>query len=144
MNLDDSYLYERSFQLMTKEKFIEEFNKNGFKYEKVNHVIDMGDELYCHIDTAYDPFGKDDVLTFFIYSNKTGEGEEISYSLSTESIDCERINARLKDRDIYIGLYAIMTWLETITHESFELCHIYKYGWLLDFAMFGSPNQRQR
>ena len=144
MNLDDSYLYERSFQLMTKEKFIEEFNKNGFKYDKVNHVIDMGDELYCHIDTAYDPFGKDDVLTFFIYSNKTGEGEEISYSLSTESIDCERINARLKDRDIYIGLYAIMTWLETISHESFELCHIYKYGWLLDFAMFGSPNQRRR
>ena len=144
MNLDDSYLYERSFQLMTKEKFIEEFNKNGFKYDKVNHVIDMGDELYCHIDTAYDPFGKDDVLTFFIYSNKTGEGEEISYSLSTESIDCERINARLKDRDIYIGLYAILTWLETISHESFELCHIYKYGWLLDFAMFGSPNQRRR
>lgn len=129
---------------MTKEKFIEEFNKNGFKYDKVNHVIDMGDELYCHIDTAYDPFGKDDVLTFFIYSNKTGEGEEISYSLSTESIDCERINARLKDRDIYIGLYAILTWLETISHESFELCHIYKYGWLLDFAMFGSPNQRRR
>lgn len=129
---------------MTKEKFIEEFNKNGFKYDKINHVIDMGDELYCHIDTAYDPFGKDDVLTFFIYSNKTGEGEEISYSLSTESIDCERINARLKDRDIYIGLYAIMTWLETISHESFELCYIYKYGWLLDFAMFGSPNQRQR
>ena len=144
MNLDDSYLYERSFQLMTKEKFIEEFNKNGFKYDKVNHVIDMGDELYCHIDTAYDPFGKDDVLTFFIYSNKTGEGEEISYSLSTESIECERIDARLKDRDIYIGLYAIMTWLESISHESFELCHIYKYGWLLDFAMFGSPNQRQR
>ena len=53
---------------MTKEKFIEEFNKNGFKYDKTNHVIDMGDELYCHIGTAYDPFDKGAVLSFFIYS----------------------------------------------------------------------------
>lgn len=128
---------------MTKEKFIEEFNKNGFKYDKENHVIDMGNDLYCHIGTAYDYFEKDDVLTFFVYSNKTGEGEEISYRLSTESIEGEgKINSRLKDRDIYIGLYAIMTWLETIAHESFELCHVYKYGWLLDFAMFGPPHQR--
>jgi hypothetical protein len=127
---------------MTKEKFIEEFNKNGFKYDKTNHVIDMGDELYCHIGTAYDPFDKGDVLSFFIYSNKTGEGEEITYRLSTEAIECGKINAELKDRDIYIGLYAILTWLETITHESFELCHIYKYGWLLDFAMFGAPKKR--
>lgn len=129
---------------MTKEKFIEEFNKNGFKYDKENHVIDMGDDLYCHIGTPYDPFEKDDVLSFFIYSNKTGEGEEINYRLSTESIEGEgRINSRLKDRDIYIGLYAIMTWLESITHDSFELCHIYKYGWLLDFALFGPPPKRR-
>lgn len=128
---------------MTKEKFIEEFNKNGFKYDKENHVIDMGDDLYCHIGIPYDPFDKDDVLSFFIYSNKTGEGEEINYRLSTESIEGEgRINSRLRDRDIYIGLYAIMTWLETITHESFELCNVYKYGWLLDFAMFGPPKRR--
>lgn len=128
---------------MTKEKFIEEFNKNGFKYDKENHVIDMGDDLYCHIGIPYDPFDKDDVLSFFIYSNKTGEGEEINYRLSTESIEGEgKINSRLRDRDIYIGLYAIMTWLETITHESFELCNIYKYGWLLDFAMFGPPKRR--
>lgn len=128
---------------MTKEKFIEEFNKNGFKYDKENHVIDMGDDLYCHIGIPYDPFDKDDVLSFFIYSNKTGEGEEINYRLSTESIEGEgKINSRLRDRDIYIGLYAIMTWLETITHESFELCNVYKYGWLLDFAMFGPPKRR--
>ena len=128
---------------MTKEKFIQEFNKAGFKYDKVNHVIDMGNELYCHIDTAYDFFEKDDVLTFFIYSNKTGEGEEVSYRLSTETVEGDgTINAKLEDRDIYIGLYAILTWLETITHQSFELCHIYKYGWLLDFAMFGAPKKR--
>ena len=129
---------------MTKEKFIEEFNKNGFKYDKENHVIDMGDDLYCHIGIPYDPFDKDDVLSFFIYSNKTGEGEEINYRLSTESIEGEgRINSRLEDRDIYIGLYAIMTWLESITHDSFELCHIYKYGWLLDFALFGPPPKQR-
>lgn len=128
---------------MTKEKFIEEFNKNGFKYDKENHVIDMGNDLYCHIGTAYDYFEKDDVLTFFVYSNKTGEGEEVSYRLSTETVEGDgTINAKLKDRDIYIGLYAIMTWLETITHESFELCNVYKYGWLLDFAMFGPPKRR--
>ena len=122
---------------MTKKEFMRKFHENHFDYDYENDVINLGHDMYCHMseDTK-------DVMSFLIYSNKSKENVQINYNLQTETIcNLSDISGRYQDRDLYIALYAILGFLELLSYEDFKIEYIYKFGWLIDMAMFNPPTQ---
>lgn len=122
---------------MTKKEFMRKFHENRFDYDYENDVINLGHDMYCHMseDTK-------DVMSFLIYSNKSKENVQINYNLQAETIcNLSDISGKYQDRDLYIALYAILGFLELLSYEDFKIEYIYKFGWLIDMAMFNPPTQ---
>ena len=125
---------------MTKKEFMRKFHENRFDYDDENKVINLGHDMYCHM--SEDP---KDVMSFLIYSNKSKENVQINYNLRTETIcNLSDISGRYQDRDLYIALYSILGFLELLSYEDFKIEYIYKFGWLIDMAMFNPPNNDRR
>lgn len=125
---------------MTKKEFMRKFHENHFDYDDENKVINLGHDMYCHMseDTK-------DGMSFLIYSNKSKENVQINYNLQTETIcNLSDISGRYQDRDLYIALYAILGFLELLSYEDFKIEYIYKFGWLIDMAMFNPPTNDRR
>ena len=125
---------------MTKKEFMRKFHENHFDYDYENNVINLGHNMYCHM--SEDPKG---VMSFLIYSNKSKENVQINYNLQTETIcNLSDISGNYQDRDLYIALYSILGFLELLSYEDFKMEHIYKFGWLIDMAMFNPPHNDRR
>ena len=120
---------------MTKSEFYRKFYDNHFNYDYDNCVINLGHKMFCHV--SEEPIG---VMSFLIYSDKTEENVKINYNLETETIcNLSDIMAWYKDRDIFIGLYTILTFLEMLPYETFSIDPIFKFGWLIDMSMYNPP-----
>lgn len=116
---------------MTKQQFMRRFHDNHWDYDYDNNVINLGRQLYCRV--SEDPEG---VMIFLIYSDKTKENIEIKYNLETQTIrNLSSVKGRYKDRDLYIGLYSILGFLELLEYDDFKIEYIYKFGWLIDIAL---------
>ena len=125
---------------MTKKEFMRKFYEAHFDYDDENNVINLGHDMYCHM--SEDP---KDVMSFLIYSNKSKENVQINYNLQTETIcNLSDISGNYQDRNLYIALYAILGFLELLSYEDFKIEYIYKFGWLIDMAMFNPPNNNRR
>lgn len=124
---------------MTKSDFYRKFYDNHFNYDYDNCVIKLGHEMFCHV--SEEPKG---VMSFLIYSDKTEENVKINYNLETETIcNLSDIMGWYKDRDIYIGLYTILTFLEMLSYDTFSIEPIFKFGWLIDMSMYNPPEYRR-
>lgn len=120
---------------MTKSEFYRKFYDNHFDYDYDNCVINLGHEMFCHV--SEEPKG---VMSFLIYSDKTEENVKINYNLEAETIcNLSDIMGWYKDRDIFIGLYTILTFLEMLPYETFSIEPIFKFGWLIDMSMYNPP-----
>lgn len=120
---------------MTKSEFYRKFYDNHFNYDYDNCVINLGHEMFCHV--SEEPKG---VMSFLIYSDKTEENVKINYNLETETIcNLSDIEGRYRHRDLYIAIYTILTFLATLPYETFSIEPIYKFGWLIDMAMYNPP-----
>lgn len=117
---------------MTKQHFIRKLQLDKFDYDYDNHVIRLGKEIYCLLQEE-----QKGVMSFFIYSDKSEENVEIKFQYSTETIFniCD-ISGNYKDRDMYVALYSILAAIELTKYDSFSMEHIYKFGWLIDLAMY--------
>ena len=125
---------------MTKKEFMRKFHENRFDYDDENKVINLGHDMYSHM--SEDP---KDVMSFLIYSNKSKENVQINYNLQTETIcNLSDISGTYQDRDLYIALYSILGFLELLSYEDFKIEYIYKFGWLIDMAMFNPPHNDRR
>ncbi len=120
---------------MTKSEFYRKFYDNHFNYDYDNCVINLGHEMFCHV--SEEPKG---VMSFLIYSNKTEENVKINYNLETETIcNLSDIEGNYRHRDLYIAIYTILTFLAMLPYQTFSIEPIYKFGWLIDMAMFNPP-----
>lgn len=120
---------------MTKDEFMRKFHDNHWDYDYENKVITLGHQMYCHMEED-----QEGIISFLIYSDKTKENVLIKYNLMLETIfNMKDISALYQDRDLYIGLYGVLGFLEMMKYETFSIEHIYKFGWLIDMAMFNPP-----
>lgn len=120
---------------MTKSEFYRKFYDNHFNYDYDNCVINLGHDMFCHV--SEEPKG---VMSFLIYSDKTEENVKINYNLETETIcNLSDIEGNYRHRDLYIAIYTILTFLAMLPYETFSIEPIYKFGWLIDMAMFNPP-----
>lgn len=120
---------------MTKSEFYRKFYDNHFNYDYDNCVINLGHEMFCHV--SEEPKG---VMSFLIYSNKTEENVKINYNLETETIcNLSDIEGNYRHRDLYIAIYTILTFLAMLPYQTFSIEPIYKFGWLIDMAMYNPP-----
>lgn len=120
---------------MTKSEFYRKFYDNHFNYDYDNCVINLGHEMFCHV--SEEPKG---VMSFLIYSDKTEENVKINYNLETETIcNLSDIEGNYRHRDLYIAIYTILTFLAMLPYQTFSIEPIYKFGWLIDMAMYNPP-----
>lgn len=120
------------FVTMTKQQFIRKFQFDKFDYDYDNHIINLGKDIYCLI--LEDPKG---VMSFFIHSEKSEENVELKFQYSTETIfNISDISGNYRDRDMYMAIYSILSTIELTKYDSFSMEHLYKFGWLIDMAMF--------
>ena len=120
---------------MTKSEFYRKFYDNHFNYDYDNCVINLGHEMFCHV--SEEPKG---VMSFLIYSDRTKENVKINYNLETETIcNLSDIEGSYRHRDLYIAIYTILTFLAMLPYEAFSIEPIYKFGWLIDMAMYNPP-----
>ena len=120
---------------MTKSEFYRKFYDNHFNYDYDNCVINLGHEMFCHV--SEEPKG---VMSFLIYSDRTKENVKINYNLETETIcNLSDIEGSYRHRDLYIAIYTILTFLAMLPYEAFSIEPIYKFGWLIDIAMYNPP-----
>ena len=120
---------------MTKSEFYRKFYDNHFNYDYDNCVINLGHDMFCHV--SEEPKG---VMSFLIYSDKTEENVKINYNLEAETIcNLSDIEGNYRHRDLYIAIYTILTFLAMLPYETFSIEPIYKFGWLIDMAMFNPP-----
>ena len=120
---------------MDKKHFMRKFHDNHFNYDYENSVINLGHEMFCHV--LEEPKG---VMSFLIYSDRTKENVKINYNLETETIcNLSDIEGSYRHRDLYIAIYTILTFLAMLPYETFSIEPIYKFGWLIDMAMYNPP-----
>ena len=120
---------------MDKKHFMRKFHDNHFNYDYENSVINLGHEMFCHV--LEEPKG---VMSFLIYSDRTKENVKINYILETETIcNLSDIEGSYRHRDLYIAIYTILTFLAMLPYETFSIEPIYKFGWLIDMAMYNPP-----
>ena len=120
---------------MTKSEFYCKFYDNHFNYDYDNCVINLGHEMFCHVSEE-----SKGVISFLIYSNKTEENVKINYNLETETIcNLSDIEGNYRHRDLYIAIYTILTFLAMLPYKTFSIEPIYKFGWLIDMAMYNPP-----
>ena len=120
---------------MDKKHFMRKFHDNHFNYDYENSVINLGHDMFCHV--LEEPKG---VMSFLIYSDRTKENVKINYNLETETIcNLSDIEGSYRHRDLYIAIYTILTFLAMLPYETFSIEPIYKFGWLIDMAMYNPP-----
>lgn len=121
---------------MDKKQFMRKFHDNHFNYDYENSVINLGHEMFCHV--LEEPKG---VMSFLIYSDRTKENVKINYNLETETIyNLSDIEGSYRHRDLYIAIYTILTFLAMLQFENVSIEPIYKFGWLIDMAMYNPPH----